>query len=178
MFLSSLLELWDLSNSEISTEQLEEAAASVPPPPNDEFGECLLWVLHVVQRLNEMGLVNLTNVDELGRKFEDFVAGNKVYATTQKFPIFQSKKWVFKVLDHLSYSGAYKLWHCHGKPSWPVPVAIWSSSMRMVYSVVKLMCLSNLCKPLWTVSGNGWHIPSLRMTFGSEWWFQLILSLR
>ncbi|KAF8467521.1 hypothetical protein JB92DRAFT_3060263 [Gautieria morchelliformis] len=86
MFLSSLLKLRDLSDGEISTEQLDEAAASVPPPPNDEFGECLPWVLRVVQRLNEMGLVNLTNVDELGREFEDFAAGNKIYATRQKFP--------------------------------------------------------------------------------------------
>ena len=80
MFLPSLLKLRDLSNGEISTEQLEEAAASVPPPPNDEFGKCLPWVLRVVQRLNEMGLITLTNVDELGRESEDFAAENTVYA--------------------------------------------------------------------------------------------------
>ena len=86
MFLSSLLKLRDLSNGKISIEQLEEAAASLPPPANDKFGECLPWVLRVVRRLSEMGLVNLANVDELGREFEDFAAGNKVYATRQKFP--------------------------------------------------------------------------------------------
>ena len=32
------------------------------------------------------------------------------------------KKGVFEVLDRLSHSAAYKLRHCRGKQSWPVPV--------------------------------------------------------
>ena len=44
----------------------------------------------MVQRLNEMGLITLINVDELGRESEDFAAENTVYATRQKFPIVKA----------------------------------------------------------------------------------------
>ncbi|KAF8512256.1 hypothetical protein JB92DRAFT_2723839 [Gautieria morchelliformis] len=89
MLLSSLLKLRDVSRGEVTIEQLEEAAASVPPPANDEFGECLPWALRTVQKLDEMGLVKLTDADELGKEFETFAVGNKAYATRRKFPNVQ-----------------------------------------------------------------------------------------
>ncbi|EGO04000.1 hypothetical protein SERLA73DRAFT_175718 [Serpula lacrymans var. lacrymans S7.3] len=86
MFFSTLLKLRDVSAGSITVAQLEEAAMSVPAPDNDEFGECLPWVLQVVQTLHDMDLIVLTDIKDLGKEFEEFATGNKAYATRTKFP--------------------------------------------------------------------------------------------
>ncbi|KAL6301757.1 hypothetical protein BKA93DRAFT_738199 [Sparassis latifolia] len=86
MFMSSLLRLRDVSVGEITAEQLQEAAESIPAPLNDSFGECLPWVLNVVQKLHGMGLLNLMSADGLGREFEEFVVRNQAYARRDRFP--------------------------------------------------------------------------------------------
>jgi hypothetical protein len=86
MFLSSLLKLRDASLGEIPLEALEVAATAVPVPQNDEFGECLPWVLRVVQKLHEMGLLELVDSYQLGQEFTSFAAGNKAFATRTKIP--------------------------------------------------------------------------------------------
>lgn len=86
MFLSTLLKLGDASAGQITAELLEEAAASVPAPENDLFGECLPWVLRVVQKLHEMGFPCLVDGEGLGNEFSSFADGNRVFATRTKFP--------------------------------------------------------------------------------------------
>ncbi|KAF8582249.1 hypothetical protein K439DRAFT_1647659 [Ramaria rubella] len=83
MFFSTLLKIRDVSDGEV-TEQLENAAASVPAPPNDEFGECL--------PLHEMGVVNLTDAGGLGKEFQDFAAGNTAFATRRRFSNVKAAK--------------------------------------------------------------------------------------
>ncbi|KAG1727936.1 uncharacterized protein EDB91DRAFT_1350224 [Suillus paluster] len=63
MFISSFLCIRDVSPGPVTLEQLQEAAQSVPAPQNDEFGECLPWVLAVVLKLHDMGLVVLANAE-------------------------------------------------------------------------------------------------------------------
>jgi hypothetical protein len=82
MFLSTLLKLRDASAGQITAELLEEAAASVPVAENDLFGECLPWVLLVVQKLHEMGFLSLVE----GNEFSSFADGNRAFATRAKFP--------------------------------------------------------------------------------------------
>ncbi|KAF7798612.1 hypothetical protein EIP86_009834 [Pleurotus ostreatoroseus] len=86
VFMTTLLKLHDISDGIITKEQLEEAAASVPVPENDTFGECLPWILQVVQKLNEAGLVKLVDVEALGKEFEAFAESNRVFATSTRFP--------------------------------------------------------------------------------------------
>ncbi|KAG2121907.1 hypothetical protein DEU56DRAFT_88812 [Suillus clintonianus] len=86
MFISSLLRIKDVSAGPIALEQLQEAAQSVPAPQNDEFGECLPWVLAVVQKLHDMGLVVLKDAEALQVEFVRFAEGNKAYARRDKFP--------------------------------------------------------------------------------------------
>ncbi|KAL6300166.1 hypothetical protein BKA93DRAFT_545935 [Sparassis latifolia] len=86
MFMSSLLKLREASVGAISVEQLQETAASVSAPQNDDFGECLPWSLRVLQKLHDMGLLNVMDIDGLGREFEEFAAGNQAYARRDRFP--------------------------------------------------------------------------------------------
>jgi hypothetical protein len=53
---------------------------------NDQFGECLPWVLRAVEKLHEAELVNLIDVKLLRNEFEEFTAGNRAFATRFKFP--------------------------------------------------------------------------------------------
>lgn len=86
MFLSTLLKVRDASDGAVTLQQLEAAAAAVPGPQNDMQGECLHWVLRVVQRLQEKWLVDLDDADALGEEFEVFAAGNRAYASRLRFP--------------------------------------------------------------------------------------------
>ncbi|GBE89637.1 hypothetical protein BKA93DRAFT_352145 [Sparassis latifolia] len=86
MFLSTLIKLRDVSLGHVTVEQLEHAAAYVPLPPNDHHGECLPWALGVVRKLQEMGLLNVSDVHQLGEEFVQFSAGNWLYATRHRFP--------------------------------------------------------------------------------------------
>lgn len=86
VFMTTLLKLHDISDGVISKDQLQEAAASVAVPENDTFGECLPWILRVVQKLHELGHVKLLDAEELGREFEAFAQANKAFATSTRFP--------------------------------------------------------------------------------------------
>ncbi|KAG1741996.1 hypothetical protein EDB19DRAFT_689776 [Suillus lakei] len=86
MFISSLLGIRDVSTCRITPEQLQEAAQAILAPQNDEFGACLPWVLAVVQKLHDMGLVILKNAEALQDEFVRFAEGNKAYARRDKFP--------------------------------------------------------------------------------------------
>jgi hypothetical protein len=86
MFISSLLRLKDVSMGPISLEQLQEAAQSVPTPQNDDFGECFPWVLAVIRKLHEMGIVTLMDAEALKDEFTRFAKGNRAYARRDKFP--------------------------------------------------------------------------------------------
>lgn len=86
IFCTTLLKLHDVADGAIALDQLEEYAALVPVPQNDEFGECLPWVLKVVEQLRGGGLLSVTSVEALGKEFEEFAAGNKAYARRTTFP--------------------------------------------------------------------------------------------
>ncbi|KAL4245087.1 hypothetical protein ABKN59_010219 [Abortiporus biennis] len=86
MFLSSLLKIHDISAGEITVDQLQQAGSVVPVPDNDEFGECGPWVCKVVEKLHEMGLVQLEDIEELRKEFSEFAAGNKAFARRDRFP--------------------------------------------------------------------------------------------
>ncbi|KAF8884764.1 hypothetical protein CPB84DRAFT_1789007 [Gymnopilus junonius] len=86
MFITSLLRIHDIAISPITEEQLEEAAVSVAVPSNDEFGECLPWVLKVVQKLYDMELLQQVDTNGLVKEFEEFAAGNNSYARRDRFP--------------------------------------------------------------------------------------------
>ncbi|KAG5642020.1 hypothetical protein DXG03_003767 [Asterophora parasitica] len=84
--LTTLLKIHDVSAGAITRAQLQEAAQHVPVPSGGESGECLPWVLRVVERLDAMGLVNLSSSAELGEEFTTFSAGNRSYAQRDKYP--------------------------------------------------------------------------------------------
>ncbi|KAJ7089727.1 hypothetical protein B0H15DRAFT_907642 [Mycena belliarum] len=86
MFLSSLLKIHDVSAGEITPEQLRAAAAEIPAPDNDEFGECGPWVYRVVQQLQNVGLVVCTDLKGMAEEFEAFAAGNRAYARRDRLP--------------------------------------------------------------------------------------------
>ncbi|PSR71631.1 hypothetical protein PHLCEN_2v12484 [Hermanssonia centrifuga] len=86
VFMNSLVRLHDVSEGEITREQLEEVAMSTAVPDNDEFGECFPWVLRVIEGLHEKGLVRLENIEDLKKEFQEFAEGNRMYATSSRFP--------------------------------------------------------------------------------------------
>ncbi|TFK55374.1 hypothetical protein OE88DRAFT_609830 [Heliocybe sulcata] len=85
MFLSSLLQIHDVSAGAISVHDLCEAASAVPAPENDTFGECSRWVYKVVQQLAESMLLVLEDA-AAEEEFDAFAAGNRAYARRDKFP--------------------------------------------------------------------------------------------
>ncbi|KAH7883412.1 hypothetical protein F5I97DRAFT_1814922 [Phlebopus sp. FC_14] len=75
----------------ITSEQLQDIAQTVSVPQNAMFGECRPWVLKVVEKLCEAGLLVLkdgASVEMLGREFEEFAGGDrlKAYARRDRFP--------------------------------------------------------------------------------------------
>lgn len=86
MFCSTLLKLHDFSDGPITTSQLKLHAESVTVPDNGEFGECLPWVMRVVDRLQEAGLLQVTDLDLLKDEFQEFAGGNRAFARRDKFP--------------------------------------------------------------------------------------------
>lgn len=63
MTLTSLVQIHDIADKAVTTEQLEAVAQSVALPP-PESGRRLEWVVHVVEALAEQGLVTLVSADE------------------------------------------------------------------------------------------------------------------
>ncbi|KAJ7745687.1 hypothetical protein B0H16DRAFT_970735 [Mycena metata] len=86
MFLSSLLKIHDISAGPITLDQLRTAATAVPPPDNDEFGECEAWMAKVVEQLHATNLIACTDVTGLVDEFHAFATGNRAYARRDKFP--------------------------------------------------------------------------------------------
>ncbi|KAJ7160969.1 hypothetical protein C8R46DRAFT_1106098 [Mycena filopes] len=86
MFLSSLLKIHDVSQGPITLDQLRAAATAVPPPDNDEFGECEPWMARVVEELHAADLVACTDVKGLVDEFHAFAIENRAYARRDKFP--------------------------------------------------------------------------------------------
>ncbi|KAG7442857.1 uncharacterized protein BT62DRAFT_973158 [Guyanagaster necrorhizus] len=83
MFLSSLL---CISAAGITVDQLKSAAQTVHVPENDEFGECFPWAQAVVHKLHDEELLQLKSMPGLVKEFDEFSAGNKVYARRDRFP--------------------------------------------------------------------------------------------
>jgi hypothetical protein len=79
----------------ITAEQLKESAEQVEVPQNDEFGECLPWVLRVIGKLGEEGGLNVKNVEALGKEFEDFAAGNKAFVRRRVFPNVRASRFCY-----------------------------------------------------------------------------------
>lgn len=86
IFMTTLLKLHDISDGPITQYQLEEVASSISAPSNDTFGECLLWVMRVVEKLTERGLVKVADIAALEEEFEEFARKSKAYATSTRFP--------------------------------------------------------------------------------------------
>ncbi|KAG5353524.1 hypothetical protein J132_10157 [Termitomyces sp. J132] len=86
MFCTTLLKLHDLSDGPITTDQLKLYAGSVAVPDNDEFGECLPWVMRVVDKLQEAGLLQGTDLDLLKDEFQAFASGNRAFARRDRCP--------------------------------------------------------------------------------------------
>ncbi|KAF9461553.1 hypothetical protein BDZ94DRAFT_1310436 [Collybia nuda] len=59
----------------ITPEQLRACAESIVPPSDDEFGECILWVLRVVEKLAQKGWVDVKDLEALREVFEEFWEG-------------------------------------------------------------------------------------------------------
>ncbi|KAG5642142.1 hypothetical protein DXG03_003572 [Asterophora parasitica] len=88
MFCTTLLKLRDIADGVITAEDLRAAAESVEVPQNDEFGECLPWVLRLVEKLGHEGRLNVRDVDALGKEFEEFAEGNKAFARRTEPTLF------------------------------------------------------------------------------------------
>ncbi|KAF8073888.1 hypothetical protein FPV67DRAFT_773038 [Lyophyllum atratum] len=86
MFCTTLLKLRDVADGAITVDQLKACAELVEVPQNDEFGECVPWVLRVVEKLGEEGRLNVRDVEALGKEFEEFAVGNKAFARRATFP--------------------------------------------------------------------------------------------
>ena len=86
MFLSSLLKIHDIAAGELTTEDLHQAASTVPPPENDTFGECSRWVYTVVQELDGLKLLVLKDGASLEEEFSTFASNNRAYARRDRFP--------------------------------------------------------------------------------------------
>lgn len=91
MFLSSLLRVHDAAGGEVGSsdalkKQLQTAAAAVPPPANDTFGECAPWVFQVLQRLQAAGVVQLGDIDALAKEVDGLARGSRAFARRDKFP--------------------------------------------------------------------------------------------
>lgn len=86
MFLSSLLKIHDVSAGELTIDQLEAVAKTVPVPENDDFGECGPWVLRVIEELHKQGLVVLVDGESLKQEFDTFAGGNMAFARRDRFP--------------------------------------------------------------------------------------------
>ncbi|KAF8877666.1 hypothetical protein CPB84DRAFT_1688642, partial [Gymnopilus junonius] len=55
-------------------------------PSSSEPGECLNWVIGVVQALHDAGLLKLSSGGDLAREFSEFAAENQNYANRSLFP--------------------------------------------------------------------------------------------
>ncbi|KAF9446100.1 hypothetical protein P691DRAFT_733905 [Macrolepiota fuliginosa MF-IS2] len=86
LFMTTLLMVHNVLDGAITKDQLVEVAKSVPVPENDQFGECLPWILRVVERLDAGGFVTLKDAEALRGEFTEFAVGNRAYATSSRFP--------------------------------------------------------------------------------------------
>ncbi|KAI0075463.1 hypothetical protein K474DRAFT_1691801 [Panus rudis PR-1116 ss-1] len=87
MTLTSLYKLRDaVTKNKVTPEQLQEIAATVPVPQNDNFGECTSWTKSVVEKLADAGLIQVTDMEGLWKEFEEFVTGNRAFARRDRFP--------------------------------------------------------------------------------------------
>ncbi|KAG1766731.1 hypothetical protein EV702DRAFT_950393, partial [Suillus placidus] len=81
----TLLKIHDVSAGAITPEQLD-ATVSKAAVVHSGSGECLKWVIRAVEVLHSEGLVDLGSADNLAQGFSTFAAGNRSYATRNKFP--------------------------------------------------------------------------------------------
>ncbi|TCD65018.1 hypothetical protein EIP91_003339 [Steccherinum ochraceum] len=88
MLLSTMMKIHDISAGPISVAQLRNAAAAVPVPNNDTFGECGPWVFNVVKELHKQGILTVVDEKELKKEFEYFSSPeiSKKYAKRTVFP--------------------------------------------------------------------------------------------
>ncbi|KAF8073895.1 hypothetical protein FPV67DRAFT_1778478 [Lyophyllum atratum] len=86
MSLTTLVRIHDASAGTITEQELEDAARKVAVPAGGESGECLPWVLRVIERLDAEGLVSLSSSEALREEFTDFATGNRKYANRNQYP--------------------------------------------------------------------------------------------
>lgn len=98
MFLSSLLRISkttvasDPDSLRVLDEIIDAAALEIPPPDNDEFGECAPWAIRLVKGLHERGVVELVDEEKLAEEVDEFARGSKAFASRNKFPNLASSK--------------------------------------------------------------------------------------
>ncbi|KAF8877667.1 hypothetical protein CPB84DRAFT_1652237, partial [Gymnopilus junonius] len=68
MFMTSLLRI----HNTMIVPSPKNNCKKLQAPSNDQFSECLPWVLSVVQKLHDIGLLNLIDTDGLAKEFEEF----------------------------------------------------------------------------------------------------------
>ena len=70
----------------ITKKQLDEVALSVAVPEGDTFGECLPWVLRLIEALDTAGLLSLESITSLKEEFNAAIGDNRGRARTDKDP--------------------------------------------------------------------------------------------
>lgn len=83
---TNMLSLRAASAGPITPESLESVARRVPVPEGGENGECIDWVLAVVQLLSKEGHLRLTSATDLRAEFLKHAADSKGHATSGKPP--------------------------------------------------------------------------------------------
>ncbi|KAE9392572.1 hypothetical protein BT96DRAFT_271254 [Gymnopus androsaceus JB14] len=85
--MTTLLRIHPHSAGAITPDDVESISKLVLVPSGCEWGECLPWCLRVIEKLHDHGMLLLTSsVEDLGKEFSEFAAGNRDYARRDKDP--------------------------------------------------------------------------------------------
>ncbi|KAH6913292.1 hypothetical protein BKA70DRAFT_1183155 [Coprinopsis sp. MPI-PUGE-AT-0042] len=87
MFLSSLMHIRnDPLSLDDAEDLLTEAAKSIPPPENDDFGECAPWVFRVLDALATRGVLTVVDREKLEEEVDSFARCSRAFARRDKLP--------------------------------------------------------------------------------------------
>jgi hypothetical protein len=84
--MTTLIRLHYADARAITKKQLDEVALSVAVPEGDTFGECLPWVLRLIEALDTAGLLSLESITSLEEEFNAAIGDNRGRARTDKDP--------------------------------------------------------------------------------------------
>jgi hypothetical protein len=84
--MTTLIRLHSADAGAITKRQLDEVASSVVVPEGDTFGECLPWVLLLIEALDTAGLLSLGSITGLEEEFNAAIGGNQGRARIDKDP--------------------------------------------------------------------------------------------